>query len=417
MSTETTDQDAGGGDDLRSRYLPVSRKELRRRREAELAAQREAQEAADAAADELAGERVSLPGPPPSGTAEDEERPDEERPGESRDPGEAELERTVDDVESAETPAPTVEEPPAQDELHAGVDRDTEPALETSPEADSEPEVAPAPEAETGTGLDTAAEVDAEPEERGEDDDAVAPSDLEDSADLGAGDIDDEDAEDAPLPEPVADEPERPEEEIAEAFEATSETLEDTEAVPAEGGLPPVDEPEEEAPIPASRRARRLLRDTENIPSLDTSTLTQLDQITQEISRSDDPENPDPELLKKQQALAAKAMQANRERLRREEEEKAREQRRRRRERPESEVITGRAVRDSLDDEELEYTEYLTGSIEPVEAKGAHGLDIAKLVDETSREANRPNILLILVIVLAVLLVAAVAVVVYFLLG
>ncbi len=44
MSADSTEQDGSGGEDLRARYLPVSRKELRRRREAELAAQREASE-------------------------------------------------------------------------------------------------------------------------------------------------------------------------------------------------------------------------------------------------------------------------------------------------------------------------------------------------------------------------------------
>ncbi|WP_199765262.1 hypothetical protein, partial [Nesterenkonia massiliensis] len=65
MSADTTEQQAAGGDDLRARYLPVSRKELRRRREAELASQREAQEEAEATADELAAGGSAVSGEDP----------------------------------------------------------------------------------------------------------------------------------------------------------------------------------------------------------------------------------------------------------------------------------------------------------------------------------------------------------------
>ncbi|WP_258933039.1 hypothetical protein [Nesterenkonia pannonica] len=51
--SDSIPEQISGGDNLRERYLPVSRKELRRRREAELAVHRGAFEEADAAADEL----------------------------------------------------------------------------------------------------------------------------------------------------------------------------------------------------------------------------------------------------------------------------------------------------------------------------------------------------------------------------
>ncbi|WP_258933040.1 hypothetical protein [Nesterenkonia pannonica] len=78
----------------------------------------------------------------------------------------------------------------------------------------------------------------------------------------------------------------------------------------------------EVAPIPASRRARRLLRETSSIPRLDEDMLAELDELTSEIKLHDDPENVDPELLRRQQAFAAKAMQANQARLRQEQAER-----------------------------------------------------------------------------------------------
>lgn len=69
MSADTTEQNAANGEELRERYLPVSRKELRRRREAELAAQREAGEA-PAPEEELAQDEPHVPGRPSESSSE-----------------------------------------------------------------------------------------------------------------------------------------------------------------------------------------------------------------------------------------------------------------------------------------------------------------------------------------------------------
>lgn len=425
MSAETPEQMTAGGDDLRARYLPVSRKELRRRRETELALQREAQEAADAVADELADapedQEVEQPG---EAVPEDAAAPVEaEDDAAVEAAAEDELTRLVDDVESSETPAQGEDDQEtldAEDELEgAQVEfEDEEPGESGFPDDDSDED------AEVATDAEDTAEAGSEDEPAGAEE-----VDLVDEV------------PEAPLPEPVdQDGPERPEEEIADAVvvdetpevDVETETVVDvdvetehaaldTEAeaeLVADTGeleLPAEDSAEEEAPVPASRRARRLLRETESIPKLDEQTLAELDQLTAEIAKQDDPDKIDPELLKKQQAVAAKAMQANQRRLLREQEEAQREaRRRRRRERPESELIAGKMVRDVLEADDENYVEFTTGSIEPVHAQGAHGLDLDKMVDATSRQADRQNMLLWLVIVLSVLLVIAVAAVVYF---
>ncbi|WP_147106644.1 hypothetical protein [Nesterenkonia populi] len=429
MSDSTPEQN-GGGDNLRERYLPVSRKELRRRREAELASQREAQEEADAAADQLDA---------PAGAAEAAAEPELEAsveaqvPGVPADAGEDELARTLDDVESVEDP--TAGDALSGQENEAEAVSDEVPAEEpASPEPEHPEDPEPTQEFQPGDYVtapvqqvphdaDWPVEQQAEVGPNYSGPDFGAPTSAGQDAGHGvAGE-----APEAPLPDPVEPEQERPEEQVADAFGEQPEDLGDIDDVPSVEG-PEADQPEqhsvdypqagtgEVAPVPASRRARRLLRETSTIPRLDQEMLEELDQLTSEIKLNDDPNNVNPDLLKRQQALAAKAMQANQERLRREslerEAQEADDRRRRRLQRPESEVIASKTVRDAMESEE-DYVDLPSGSIEPVEARGAHGLDIDKLVDETSKEANRPNLLLWLVIVLALLLIVAVAVVLY----
>lgn len=177
-------------------------------------------------------------------------------------------------------------------------------------------------------------------------------------------------------------------------------------------------EDDDEAPVPASRKSRRSLRLTGSMSVLSEEKLAELNEIHQAVIASDDPNRVDPELLKKQQALAARAMQANQERRRAEQVEAERDERmRRRRLLPESEVITRKALRAHMEsDEEAEHTEYATGSIEPIQARGAHGLEIDAMVEHSTRQGARQSMMGWLVIILAVLLVIAVGVVLSFIL-
>src|SRR5699024_2745350 len=168
----------------------------------------------------------------------------------------------------------------------------------------------------------------------------------------------------------------------------------------------------QDAPIPASRRAKRLLRDTESLPRLAPELMDELNETTGEIAKHDDPERVDPELLKKQQALAAKAMQANQARMRREQADSEREAKLRGDQQPESEVITGKTVRDARDGN-FEEDVFLTGRIDPVEAQGAHGLELNEALDESSKQAGRQSMMMWLLIVLVVLLLVAIGVVLF----
>lgn len=329
MSAETTEQDtADGGDELRARYLPVSRKELRRRREeAERLSQEETGREAESA-DEM-------PAQPDHGD---------------------ELARLVEDTSASE--GDDLPEKPAADGEH-----------------DQEPEP-----------FDTA-------------DDTAAGAAAEDTPG-------EELAIALPAPPEPAEEPVRPEEEIADAG-AEEDPEPDSEVEPDQAA-----EPEDTGPL-GSRRARRLLRDTQSIPRLSPELMAELDATNAEIAVIEDPNRVDPELLKKQQALAAKAMQANQERMRKEQAAAEKERRRRSRERPESQVLTDKMLRESLE-QDPEEMQYFTGQIEPVHAQGAHGLDLNKLIDATSRQANRQNALLWVAIVLGVLLLAAIAAGIYF---
>lgn len=371
MSADSTEQDGSGGEDLRARYLPVSRKELRRRREAELAAQREASEEHEAETGQPEGESEA---PGELGEIPAEEQTDVALPAVT------DADSSPEDEDAEEGPAAedvAAEDSAAQD----GEDADPEPSAEDEPEALPEPDLL----------LEE------------EDPDEVV--DLED------------------------DGSESDESESGEDLEASEETDEESaetpEAEPEEAGEEPGEGPEEddseEAPVPASRRARRLLRETDTFNVQDDEKLRELDEINQQVAEEDDPNRVDPELLKKQQAMAAKAMQANQERLRREQEEREeaerQERRRRRRERPESEVITRKALRAHMEsDQEADEEPYATGEIEPVQARGAHGLELDEIVEHSSRQASRQSLLLWLVIILAVLLVVAVGIILYFVL-
>lgn len=374
MSADTTEQDPAGGEEMRARYLPVSRKELRRRREEELAQQRAAQEDAESTTDELAeGAEAAAEGSAGSDT-------------------DTELARAIQDteaVEAVELPAPPRRSPVP--------DEDAE-GTEGSPEAAAE---------------DEHGEFDSQPTDESETEAETAESTLSDEPPQ------------AELPEPVeAEEPARPEEELADAVDLDEPDValsaDDVAALTAEQDEELLDEAEQaeettgpqpqelvddqDAPVPASRRGRRLLRETEDLPQLAPELMAELQQTTSEIARNDDPNRVDPELLKKQQALAAKAMQANQERMRRQKTGPDADPRRR--QRPESEVITGRALRDAHE-VDYEEAEFLTGRIQPVHAEGAHGLELSEMLDETSRQASRQGALPWIAAVLAVLLLVA----------
>lgn len=427
MSADITEQNAAGGDDLRARYLPVSRKELRRRREAELTAQREAQEAADAAADELALESDD-DADSAEESAEFLETDDDELSGSDH----TDADQTDDDAavdegtaeQDAVGDAPVVEDAIDESQLEDPESEDFEDgeALTYEPPVDAEDELSRAVEDTT------ASETDDLPE-------APEPEDVDEPADTTEISVE---TPEAALPEPAdAEEPARPEEEVAdveqdfptedvtagevladdltEILEGDSTSDEEEPDVGHSSDAPAVSWVDtQDAPIPASRRAKRLLRETEAIPAMSSDLLAELDATQAEIAKADDPNKVDPELLKKQQALAAKAMQANQERMRREHAAAEKEARRRRRERPESEILTGKMVRDSLN-QDPEEMEYHTGQIEPVHAQGAHGLDLKKLIDATDRQVGRQNVLMWLVIILAVLLAIAVGAVIFFL--
>ena len=377
MSADTTEQNTGGGDDLRARYLPVSRKELRRRREAELVGQREPEAQAVQAGQDSAD------------TAPEQEA--------SADHAAEIAGRALADTEAAEGDVrPEQPEPDELEELEELGEPEADPAGETEADPGEPAEDDAAAEDDATAEENAAAEDDAEVEdsEPAGESQSSEPAEEPEPQDVAVAEDRPEIPAEAPavrLPEPArpAEEPARPEEEIADA------------------------EAEDPDDLPGSRRARRLLRETQSIPPLSPELLAELDATNAEVAKNDDPNRVDPDLLKKQQALAAKAMQANQERMRREHAEKEKERRRKLRERPESQVLTERMVRDSLD-QDPEEMQYATGQIEPVHAQGAHGLDLNKMIDATARQADRQNVLVWLVVILALLLVAAIAAVVYF---
>ncbi|NDK30563.1 hypothetical protein [Nesterenkonia haasae] len=389
MSADITEQNAANGGELRERYLPVSRKELRRRREAELAAQREVEETPEAGENDAQHEHStsseqadSSPDSEPETTAELDE-----------DHAQDELSRAVSATiasESDELPQEPETDDEAEDEPELDSDAaqplvhgDDSPAEELGPDEEvSDPAVLPEPE-----------EAPARPEEE------IADAEADLALDAGE--------ETTQVMSRVLDFPGEEIEPVAEEIVETSSGDEGQ----AEGNSKNSDvDPDT---LPESRRVRRMLRETQSIPPLSPELLAELDSTNAEIARVDDPTSVDPELLKRQQALAAKAMQANQERMRKEHAKAEKDRRRRSRERPESTILTQKMVRDSLE-HDPEDMQYATGQIEPVHARGAHGLDLNKMIDATSRQVDRQKVLTWTVIVMAVLLLAAIAAVVYF---
>lgn len=389
MSADITEQNAANDGELRERYLPVSRKELRRRREAELAAQRQVEETPEAGENDAQHEHStsseqadSSPDSEPETTAELDE-----------DHAQDELSRAVSATiasESDELPQEPETDDEAEDEPELDSDAaqplvhgDDSPAEELGPDEEvSDPAVLPEPE-----------EAPARPEEE------IADAEADLALDAGE--------ETTQVMSRVLDFPGEEIEPVAEEIVETSSGDEGQ----AEGNSKNSDvDPDT---LPESRRVRRMLRETQSIPPLSPELLAELDSTNAEIARVDDPTSVDPELLKRQQALAAKAMQANQERMRKEHAKAEKDRRRRSRERPESTILTQKMVRDSLE-HDPEDMQYATGQIEPVHARGAHGLDLNKMIDATSRQVDRQKVLTWTVIVMAVLLLAAIAAVVYF---
>lgn len=374
MSADTTEQNAANGEGLRERYLPVSRKELRRRREAELAAQRQAQEAASdepqqPSEDDPGQPESEVPDPAAVSSPIEASVPDPVHEEDAED----ELSRTVKATFASES-----DELPEEPDAELSGESDVEPAeIETA-----EPAVLPEPEPEL-----------ARPEEEIADADDVFHVDEEDATQVitRITDLSEEESE------------------AAESETQLVHNSDDAEPAGAD-----TEEPESDSEhLPESRRVRRMLRETQSIPPLSPELLAELDATNAEIAQVDDPTAVNPDLLKRQQALAAKAMQANQERMRKEHAKAEKDRRRRSRERPESQILTEKMVRDTLE-QDPEDMQYATGQIEPVHAQGAHGLDLNKMIDATSRQADRQRILTWTVIVMTILLLAAIASVIYF---
>ncbi|GAA1108325.1 hypothetical protein [Nesterenkonia jeotgali] len=478
MTAENTEpNDAPGGADLRARYLPVSRKELRRRREAGIADEprpTQAQEApsdaqadaqTDAPVDSLTAEEspaaedsATTSAPEESGTAEGsgteadsevvadpEGEPDSAADGGGEADSEADSETDADaeaqtDAESGSVPtfttgsestfgpapgapapwgfslpSPPASEPavPTKPALPAGSALLAETSEQGSEDAATEPATGSGP---GGTSEEVLEDGQAEPAEFFGSEEIEGPEDRAET----------DPAEDELSAEPTEDE------DPAEATEGPAEGAEVDAAATVETGSPasqpahprPQDLPgtdlddQDEAPVPASRKSRRGLQVTENIAELSADKLAELQEINEAVAAADDPHRVDPELLKKQQALAARAMQANQERLRKEQVAADRDAKeRRRRLRPESEVITRKALRAHMEsDETAEPSDYATGSIEPIQARGAHGLEIDAMVEHSTRQGARQSMMGWLVIILAVLLVIALGVVLSFIL-
>lgn len=110
-----------------------------------------------------------------------------------------------------------------------------------------------------------------------------------------------------------------------------------------------------------------------------------LRSLQEEIAASstDDPTYVDPELLRRQEEMAARALREN------------------------------RARRDLLPEAEAVVTGAEEASVPPVEATGAHGLDLQSAADESSRSAARRSQLIGLLIVVIFILLVAVGVVLF----
>ena len=436
MTAENAESNnASGGDDLRARYLPVSRKELRRRREAELASERGEETPEEGSTPEP--ESAQTPTPPWGFAALINEKTREVREDERAESDASDLGGDPD--EDAEIKVEDDHGEVDRDEDHVGEDPDTA-------DGDDVDETAqPVAERDLDAEEFFGAEEPGLPEDRAETDSDAPEEDVEDPASdehaselivetelivdpepITAADQSDP-VEDAGSPETSEPEASSPEGFIAPDDSAAALSLPEpprnnapAESEPARPqDLPSTEiEDDEDAPVPASRKSRRSLRLTGSMSVLSEEKLAELNELQQELSAADDPNRVDPELLKKQQAFAARAMQANQERLREEQAEAERDQRmRRRRLRPESEVITRKALRAHMEsDEAADQLDYATGSIEPIQARGAHGLEIDAMVEHSTRQGARQSMMGWLVIILAVLLVIAIGVVLSFIL-
>ncbi|HIX00637.1 MAG TPA: hypothetical protein H9871_10905 [Candidatus Nesterenkonia stercoripullorum] len=132
-------------------------------------------------------------------------------------------------------------------------------------------------------------------------------------------------------------------------------------------------------------------------------------------SAGQDPAHVDPELLKRQQELVAQAMRAN---------ERRRNQARhgtaqapaaegQTQERHESAIITRKTLRSSGDDVDEDSRHQPTGSIEPLHARGAHGLELDELIEYSATQARRRVLVLWLLIAFAVLLAVVAGVLIF----
>lgn len=381
MSADNSEKEStANGNDPRSRYLPVSRKELRRRREEE----RRQAEAEQAQVEQTEVEAKSEDGAPDEPLEADQPTPEsaEQVEGETVEAELAEADQAeTEQVETEPDEAEHVE--PEESDADALERAESEGLAPAADEVDEDESANQEPDAEQ---LDSV-EVEDEPD-----------------AEIGQG----------ILPAPLSDDQApRPEEEIADAAAVEQTEAETTEEEPpaASGTL---ERPELLNPqSAASRRARRFLRETSGLPAMSPELIAEIESTTSEIRLHDDPDNVDPELLKKQQAIAEKALQANQERMWRKQREEAEAQQRKREQTPESEIITEKTVRETTFQDEFLYHE-VTGKIEPVKAQGAHGLELDRMVSATSKHAERQHMLGWLVIVLTVLLVIAVGAALYF---
>lgn len=132
-------------------------------------------------------------------------------------------------------------------------------------------------------------------------------------------------------------------------------------------------------------------------------------------SAGQDPAHVDPELLKRQQELVAQAMRAN-ERRRNQAHHGAAEVPApggQTQERHESAIITRKTLRSSGDDVDEDMRHQPTGSIEPLQARGAHGLELDELIEYSATQARRRVLLLWLLIAFAVLLAVVAGVLIF----
>ncbi|MGJ9371715.1 hypothetical protein [Nesterenkonia sp. CF4.4] len=405
MTAENTGPNlAPSGDDLRARYLPVSRKELRRRREAELKQSRRGKPKKAAAA---------VPGPSLA-----DESPDEPILDDSVLTGRAvdqEAEREGDvpaDAPDADVSSPGAEVDPGS---NSSLSSNAVPGFTTGSESASGTTSSGAPVTPWGFTLPSSA---ADPS-------AASVPVAAAEADLAQAEPTTEDAEQDLSETPASTEP-ADEQTDPEASEDSA--IQDTaaDAAGAEGDVPHDQVLEDQGPedeVPDVQTAEDGTAEEPDLNEEDgapvpADRLTELQELNAAVAAADDPHRVDPELLKKQQALAARAMRANQERLREEQLEADPDAKEGRGGAgPESVIITRKTLRGHMDsDESPEPSDHATGAIEPIQARGAHGLEIDAMVEHSTRQGARQSMMGWLVIILAVLLIITVGVVLSFIL-